>query len=209
MPRIDAVTAGGRNALAFWDTLAVNEHTVVGLANSDDGYNVIVSGTPQRPTLFTSYQDHPRILVTASDKNGVSWIVNGKPLQSTAAGHSRRLARYFDAYRPMLHLRYFLPRSQDLIALRQTREQGAMPDIWAAALQLPSPGAETSGRACPSRAMGDTKTPSTRCLLLIGVRVESLFRNRGPIDGTPKDSLDDLVPARTRRSYGTREITRQ
>lgn len=131
MPRIDAATAGGRNVLAFLDTLAISEHTAIGLANSDDGYNVIVGGTPQRPTLFTSYQDHPRILVTIRDKTGAPRIINGKPLQSTAAGRYQLLARYYDAYRPLLGLRDFSPRSQDLIALRQIKEQGAMPDITA------------------------------------------------------------------------------
>lgn len=131
MPKIDAATAGGRNVLAFLDTLAVSEHTAVGLANSDDGYNVIVGGTPLRPTLFTSYQDHPRVLVTIRDKSGAPRIINGKPLQSTAAGRYQLLARYFDAYRPLLGLRDFSPCSQDLIALRQIRERGAMPDILA------------------------------------------------------------------------------
>lgn len=131
MPRIDAASAGGRNALAFLDAIAFSEHTAVGLANSDDGYNVIVGGSPQRPTLFTSYQDHPRILVTIRNKSGAPRIVNGKPLHSTAAGRYQLLARYFDAYRPLLRLTDFMPRSQDLIALRQIREQGAMPDILA------------------------------------------------------------------------------
>ncbi|AVF41494.1 hypothetical protein AL486_18675 [Pandoraea apista] len=137
MPKIDAAAAGGRNAIAFLDTLAVSEHTAVGLANSDDGYNVIVGGTPQRPTLFTSYQDHPRVLVTLKDKNGQPKLQpNGQPLRSTAAGRYQLLARYFDAYRPLLGLRDFSPRSQDLIALRQIKEQGAMLDIAAGRITL-------------------------------------------------------------------------
>lgn len=132
MPRIDAASAGGRNALAFLDAIAVSEHTALGLSNSDDGYNVIVGGTPQRPTLFTSYQDHPRVLVTIKDKNGNPKIQpNGQPLKSTAAGRYQLLARYYDAYRPLLGLRDFSPKSQDLIALRQIAEQGATSDIAA------------------------------------------------------------------------------
>ncbi|WP_087688028.1 glycoside hydrolase family 104 protein [Pandoraea sp. PE-S2R-1] len=131
MPRIDAATAGGRNVLAFLDTLAISEHTAIGLANSDDGYNVIVGGTPQRPTLFTSYQDHPRIVVTIRDKTGAPRIINGKPLQSTAAGRYQEMQWIFDSYRPLLQLRDFSPINQDLIALRLIRECGAVADISA------------------------------------------------------------------------------
>ncbi|ALS63673.1 glycoside hydrolase family 104 protein [Pandoraea apista] len=133
MPQIDAASAGGRNALAFLDTLAVSELGRLAMANSDDGYNIIVGGSQSKPTLFTNYQDHPRIKVTILDKNGKPKIDarTGKPLQSTAAGRYQILAWIFDSYRPLLKLPDFSPRSQDLIALRLIRECGAMPDIVA------------------------------------------------------------------------------
>ncbi|EON10617.1 glycoside hydrolase family 104 protein [Pandoraea sp. SD6-2] len=133
MPRIDAATAGGRNALAFLDMLPVSELGRLAMANSDDGYNVIVGGSQAKPTLFTNYQDHPRIKVTLLDKSGKPKIDprTGKPLLSTAAGRYQILSWIYDGYRLQLRLPDFSPRSQDLIALRLIRECGAMQDIAA------------------------------------------------------------------------------
>jgi muramidase (phage lysozyme) len=98
------------NLKAFLDMIAVSEGTA---GKGDDGYNVIVGGA-----LFESYDDHPRKLV---------WLRPG--LASTAAGRYQLLKRYYDAYKKQLDLPNFSPLSQDLIAIQQIRERGALQDI--------------------------------------------------------------------------------
>jgi len=98
------------NLKAFLDMIAVSEGTA---GKGDDGYNVIVGGS-----LFESYADHPRKLV---------WIRPG--LASTAAGKYQLLSRYYDAYKKQLNLPNFSPLSQDLIAIQQIKERGALQDI--------------------------------------------------------------------------------
>jgi muramidase (phage lysozyme) len=98
------------NLKAFLDMIAVSEGTA---GKGDDGYNVIVGGA-----LFESYDDHPRKLV---------WLRPG--LASTAAGRYQLLKRYYDAYKKQLNLPNFSPLSQDLIAIQQIRERGALQDI--------------------------------------------------------------------------------
>ena len=98
------------NLQAFLDMIAVSEGTA---GKGDDGYNVIVGGE-----LFQGYDDHPRKLV---------WLRPG--LASTAAGRYQLLKRYYDAYKKQLNLPNFSPLSQDLIAIQQIRERGALQDI--------------------------------------------------------------------------------
>ena len=115
MAEISETAAGGRNVRAFLDMLAWSEGTDNGRQPTRDrGYDVIVGGQ-----LFSSYADHPRVLVDLP-KLGI---------QSTAAGRYQLLRRYYDAYRKTLNLRDFSPLSQDLIALQQIRERRALPLI--------------------------------------------------------------------------------
>lgn len=117
MARITEQEAGGRNALAFLDMLAVSEGTDDGRqATRDDGYDVLVGGE-----LFASYADHPRRLVRLRPG-----------LASTAAGRYQLLARYWDAYRESMRLHGgFIPENQDRVAVQQIRERGALPLIEA------------------------------------------------------------------------------
>jgi muramidase (phage lysozyme) len=101
------------NRRAFLDMLAWSEIGPKLLANSDNGYNVLVGGH-----LFLSYADHPRQLV---------YLRPG--LQSTAAGRYQLLARYFDPYKKLLGLHDFSPAAQDAIAIQQIKERGALDDI--------------------------------------------------------------------------------
>ena len=101
------------NRRAFLDTIAVSEIGAKLLAESDNGYNVLVGGA-----LFNSYADHPRILVNL-----------GNGLKSTAAGRYQLLERYYDAYKAELGLPDFSPESQDAIALQQIKESNALDDI--------------------------------------------------------------------------------
>lgn len=99
-----------KNRRAFLSMIAVSEGTA---GKGDNGYNVLVGGA-----LFSSYADHPRIVVRLSSR-----------LKSTAAGRYQILARYFDAYRHLLKLPDFSPTSQDAIALQMIQEQHALTDV--------------------------------------------------------------------------------
>jgi len=108
------------NQKAFLDMIAASEIGAKLLAASDNGYNVIVGGQ-----LFTSYADHPRVLV-AFPRLGI---------KSTAAGRYQLLSRYYDAYKKQLKLPDFSPASQDAIALQQIKERRALADIEAGNLE--------------------------------------------------------------------------
>ena len=105
------------NLDAFLTMIATSEGTE---AIGDHGYNCIVGSTPQRPHLFPSYADHPRLKVQLRPD-----------LFSTAAGRYQILERYFDAYKAQLRLQDFSPTSQDAIAVQMIREQRALADIEA------------------------------------------------------------------------------
>ncbi|ENL7676811.1 MULTISPECIES: glycoside hydrolase family 24 protein [Enterobacter cloacae complex] len=96
---------------AFLDMLAWSEGTdKPGQPTKNHGYDVIVGGS-----LFTSYADHPRKLVTLNPR-----------LKSTAAGRYQLLSRYWDTYRSQLGLKDFSPDSQDAVALQQIKERRAL-----------------------------------------------------------------------------------
>jgi muramidase (phage lysozyme) len=116
MAKISESEAGGCNVVAFLDMLAWSEGTDDGKqATLNHGYDVIVGGE-----LFSSYEDHPRIMV-ALPRLGI---------KSTAAGRYQLLARYWDAYRLSLKLvGGFTPENQDRVAIKQIREQRAIEDI--------------------------------------------------------------------------------
>lgn len=96
---------------AFLDMLAWSEGTdKPGQPTKNHGYDVIVGGS-----LFTSYADHPRKLITLNPR-----------LKSTAAGRYQLLSRYWDAYRSQLGLKDFSPASQDMVALQQIKERRAL-----------------------------------------------------------------------------------
>lgn len=110
-----------QNLKAFLDTIAISELGARLLLVSDNGFNVLVGSTPDHPRLFSSYADHPRQLIDLPRLG----------IKSTAAGRYQLLARYFDAYKKQLSLRDFSPASQDVIAVQQIRERGALADIEA------------------------------------------------------------------------------
>ena len=75
MARISSLAAGGVAVLAMIDTVHWSEIGPDLLAVSDDGYNVIVGSTAERPFLFKDYSRHPHVLNVAQN--------------STAAGASQ------------------------------------------------------------------------------------------------------------------------
>lgn len=105
------------NLDAFLTMIAVSEGTQ---SIGDRGYNCLVGSTPQKPVLFDSYADHPRIKVHLRPD-----------LTSTAAGRYQILERYFDAYKKQLHLPDFSPASQDRIAMQMITECDAMIEVMA------------------------------------------------------------------------------
>lgn len=103
------------NLDAFLTMIAVSEGTE---PIGDHGYNVIVGSTVEKPMLFSSYADHPRIHVRLRPD-----------LVSTAAGRYQILERYYDSYKDQLHLPDFGKESQDIIALQMIRECDAFADV--------------------------------------------------------------------------------
>ena len=116
------------NLQAFLDTVTYSELGPDILAQSDNGYDVLVGSTAHDVHLFDSYADHPRVLIklTIKHKDGSRSIV-----ESTAAGRYQILERYYDHYRMHLGLPDFGPESQDAIAIQMIRECSAMGDIEA------------------------------------------------------------------------------
>ena len=118
------------NLRAFLDMIAYSELGPDILAQSDNGYDVLVGSTAHEVHLFDSYADHPRerITLTVKAKDGTRMTIT-----STAAGRYQELERYFDVYRMQLGLPDFGPDSQDLIAIQMIRECRAIGDIEAGA----------------------------------------------------------------------------
>jgi muramidase (phage lysozyme) len=116
------------NLKAFLDTLAYSEIGPTLLAESDNGYNVIVGSRPGQMNLLSfngfgnpDYRDHPRKRV----------LIPHWKVWSTAAGRYQILARIFDFYKEALSLTDFSPGSQDKIATQLIRECRALADVVA------------------------------------------------------------------------------
>lgn len=102
---------------AFLSTIAFSEGTdKPGQPTRNKGYDVIVGGA-----LFTSYADHPRVLVPLP-KLGI---------KSTGAGRYQILERYYDHYKAQLKLKDFGPEAQDAIAWQLIGECKAQGDVLA------------------------------------------------------------------------------
>lgn len=118
MAKISDRKAGGKNVTRFLDTIAYAEGTSRSRFTKDDGYDVIVNGIGGEPKTFDDYSKHPGVLVQVR-----------KDLKSTAAGRYQTLKRYAEAYAVTLNLKDFGPESQDAIAIRMIKEQGAYDDV--------------------------------------------------------------------------------
>lgn len=124
MPRISPQQAGGLNICALLDAIATSELAqLLKVPGSDDGYNVLVGSTPTRPNFFPAYTCHPM-----PNPPGIQYAP-GK--WSTAAGRYQILSRWWPQYQRSLKLPDFGPLSQDLYAIQQIRERGAIADILA------------------------------------------------------------------------------
>lgn len=113
MARIDPTQVGGPNVCAFLDMLAWSELGSEVIAQSDNGYDVLVGSLPGKVLKFNNYATHPDVY--------------NKALNSTAAGRYQELHTYWDHYRILLQLPDFSPLSQDRWAIQQLKEIRALP----------------------------------------------------------------------------------
>ena len=103
------------NLKAFLDLIAYSEIGPALLAVSDNGYNVLVGATADKPLLFDSYVTHPR--------------VHNYAMNSDAAGRYQFMGRYWPAYKLQLSLPDFGPESQDRWAVQLIKECRALDDV--------------------------------------------------------------------------------
>lgn len=118
----------GNNIPAFLDLIAFSEGTSASRLTKNDGYDVIVTGI-DGPEVFTSYASHPFVGPPVRAPKLIRLAGAHPALSSTASGRYQVLARYYNIYVAKLGLRDFSPLSQDLIAIEQIRERGALPLI--------------------------------------------------------------------------------
>jgi muramidase (phage lysozyme) len=105
------------NLKAFLDMIAWSEIGPALLAKSDNGYNVCVGSTPEKPILFNSYAAHPQRRNAA--------------MNSDAAGRYQFMGRYWHFYKDKLQLPDFGPASQDKWAVHLIQECRALNDVEA------------------------------------------------------------------------------
>lgn len=106
---------------SFLNTIANSEIGKVLLAESDNGYNVLVGSTPHEPLFFESYDDHPNVL--------------NKSLDSTAAGRYQIIHPTFLRLQDKLDTSGFGPDVQDQMAWYLVSEVGATSDLEAQAFE--------------------------------------------------------------------------
>lgn len=109
MRTVDLSVLGNANVKALLRVIREGEGTA-----DVAGYRRIFGGQ-----LFTSFDDHPRILV---NKSGY---------KSTAAGAYQMLASTWDETRKLMGLTDFSPASQDAAAVGRIAARGALPDVIA------------------------------------------------------------------------------
>jgi muramidase (phage lysozyme) len=109
------------NLQAFLDMTAYSELGPELLALSDNGYNVIVGSTPDKPILFDDYSQHPQ--------RRQQMVIKGKVVSSDAAGRYQFMGRYWSHYKLQLSLPDFGPESQDRWAVQLIKECRALDDI--------------------------------------------------------------------------------
>lgn len=102
-----------KNVAAFLKMIRTAEGTA-----GPNGYRTLVGGS-----LFDSYAEHPRKLVTI--------ISNGRPITSSAAGAYQILTRTWAGVKGKLMLTDFTPASQDRAAVELIRQRGALADVRA------------------------------------------------------------------------------
>lgn len=161
--RLPVDECGGLNVAAFMDMIAHAEG--VEQFSKDDGYDVIVGGT-----LFTSYADHPRKLVTLPRLG----------IKSTAAGRYQFLSRTWDDIRVRLGTRVvpdFSPVSQDRGCILLLRQCGAYSLIRAGRVNDAINAARKLWASLPGAGYGQRE--------LTAEALREVYRRAGGVEGTP------------------------
>ena len=110
-----------QNRQAFLDMIARSEIGAALLAETDDGYNVLVGATAANPLTFSDYSHHPRIYNPA--------------FNSTAAGRYQINWPTFQTVSRQTELTDFSPATQDAMAIQLCSNKGALADIDAGNIQ--------------------------------------------------------------------------
>lgn len=109
------------NRQAFLDMVALSELGAGLLAETDNGYNVLVGATPSNPLTFDGYDAHPDIL--------------NRALNSTAAGRYQINFPTFKTLMAQTGRSDFSPETQDAFAIQLCANKGALADIDAGNIQ--------------------------------------------------------------------------
>ncbi|WP_321797128.1 glycoside hydrolase family 104 protein [Burkholderia sp. BCC1988] len=110
-----ATGINGGNRQAFLDMTARSELGAALIAETDNGYNVLVGATAANPLTFSDYSTHPRIL--------------NRALDSTAAGRYQINWPTFQTLARQTGVSDFSPDTQDMFALTLAANKGALADI--------------------------------------------------------------------------------
>ena len=124
MARISVNQAGAPSVLAFLDMVKWCELGSESIANSDDGYNVLVGSKPGHVVTFASYADHPQQFVAFTFRDPKTGEL--KAITSSAAGAYQILARTFDKLAEQHGFHDFTPETQDLAAIALIAGRGAL-----------------------------------------------------------------------------------
>jgi muramidase (phage lysozyme) len=103
---------------AFLDVIAYAEGT-----SHAKGYSALYGGE-----LFNDFSCHPRRIIIKKSCNRL--------LGSTAAGRYQILARSWDHYASVLHIKDFSPQNQDKIAVALIRQRGALNNVLAGEFEI-------------------------------------------------------------------------
>jgi muramidase (phage lysozyme) len=129
-----------KNQKAFLDMIAWSEGTWN--IGKNDGYDVIVTSTVDKPVLFSDFSKHPQREMEVLHHGALAE-------KSDAAGRFQLMGRYYEAYRNLchtypdcerpeglIHKPGFWPECQRCYALQQIKECRALPDIEAGNINL-------------------------------------------------------------------------
>lgn len=119
MARILPEQAGGKNVVAFLDTIAHSELGEYILNHSDNGYNVLVGSLPGHIHTFDSYSRHPRKLVQLSNLG----------IKSSAAGRYQFIWPTWHGLIEKCRFRSFEPIDQDRGCVAEILGADALDDV--------------------------------------------------------------------------------
>ena len=128
------------NMRAFLDMLAWSEIGPTLLAETDNGYNVVVGSTAQHPITFSDYSHHPRLYC--------------KAMNSDAAGRYQFLGRYWATYKMQLGLPDFGHDSQDKWAIQLIGECHARDDVDTGHVSVAIPKCASRWASLPGNSYG-------------------------------------------------------